>query len=189
MLLVHQIVKHVSSPVITAFNVAIRYSRNCTPRAFLSPQPEHKTWAFCANASAFTATPSQHPRDFPTQMYPLNRHDTLQHSHSMTPRVQAPSTLHLCSANNPGRRISHPARLKHDVCTQMQRSTVPFVRCSNHAAVALALGVSEVTLRCFFILRRSNVVCGVGHATPDGFQPCRSSHPIRTAFCSRCTVQ
>jgi hypothetical protein len=53
-------------------------------------------------------------------------------------------------------------------------------------AGALALGVSEVTLRCFFILRCSNVVCGVDSATPGRFQPCRSSHPIRTVFCSRC---
>ena len=44
MLLVHHVVKHVSSPVITALNVAIRrielYSAG-----FLSLQTEHKTWA------------------------------------------------------------------------------------------------------------------------------------------------
>ena len=53
-------------------------------------------------------------------MYPLIA-THLQHSHSMTPRVQTSQTL---PANNPGKRISHPARLKHNVCTQMQRSTV-----------------------------------------------------------------
>ena len=41
----------------------------------------------------------------------------------------------------------------------MQRSTVPFVRLlKSWRCCAGVGGVSEVTLRCFFILRRSNVV-------------------------------
>ena len=81
--------------------------------------------------------------------------------------------------NNPGRRISHPARLKHDVCTQMQRSTVPFARrCNcNHGVVALARWGGQVTLpRCcggaiggLSILRRAGVVCGVETQFPSDF--------------------
>ena len=60
------------------------------------------------------------------QMYPLIA-THLQHSHSMTPRVQASQTL---PANNPGKRISHPARLKHDVCTH-------HLHCSHHPTLRI----------------------------------------------------
>jgi hypothetical protein len=104
-----------------------------------------------------------------------------------------PRTSAALPANNPDKRISHPAPMKHEVCTQTQRSTVLrslqqgiIMSVALAVAVTMHLGSQESgegaaaphpppSPDC-----ASNVVCGAERVIPGRFQPC----PRLRTFCT-----